>query len=47
VPVHLAKGRHRLHIECVAVGTPQLEVRFGGPGCRRLDGVRFQHAQAK
>ncbi|MEQ1852257.1 MAG: hypothetical protein ABMA01_11770 [Chthoniobacteraceae bacterium] len=47
VPVHLAKGRHRLHIECKAEGAPQLEVRFGGPGSRRLDGARFQHAQTK
>jgi hypothetical protein len=47
LPVHLAKGRHRLRIECTAEGAPQLEARFGGPGCRRLDGARFQHVQAK
>ena len=43
VPVHLAKGRHRLQIECKADGAPQLDVRFGGPGSRHLDGTRFQH----
>ena len=43
VPVHLGKGRHRVQIECKAEGAPQLDVRFGGPGSRRLDGARFQH----
>ena len=43
VPVHLAKGRHRLQIECKADGAPRLDVRFGGPGTRHLDGAHFQH----
>jgi hypothetical protein len=45
IPVHLAPGRHLLHIEAKASGAPQLEVRFGGPGTRRLDGARFQHRE--
>ena len=43
VPVHLAPGRHLLRIEGKASGAPHLEVRFGGPGTRRIDGARFQH----
>ena len=42
VPVHLAAGRHTLRIEGKATGE-KLDVRFGGPGSRRLDGATFQH----
>jgi len=42
VPVHMAAGRHSLRIEGKATGE-QLDVRFGGPGSRRLDGAVFQH----
>ena len=47
LPAHLARGPHRIRIEGKADGTPQLDARFGGPGCLRLDGARFQHAKAK
>ncbi|HZJ15920.1 MAG TPA: hypothetical protein VFD27_12785 [Chthoniobacteraceae bacterium] len=43
VPVHLAKGLHRLRIVGRGVDQPALEVRFGGPGAVRLDGARFKH----
>ncbi len=42
VPVHLAPGRHAVKIEGRANGAT-LDVRFGGPGSRRLDGAHFQH----
>ncbi len=42
VPVHLAAGRHTLRIEGKATAE-KLDVRFGGPGSRRLDGTVFQH----
>ena len=42
VPVHLAEGRHSVRIEGKATGE-KLDVRFGGPGSRRLDGSVFQH----
>ena len=42
VPVHLGAGRHSVRIEGTANGG-KLEVRFGGPGSRRLDGTHFQH----
>jgi hypothetical protein len=45
IPVHLAAGRHAVRIEGRAIGE-KLDVRFGGPGSRRLDGVRFQHPNA-
>jgi hypothetical protein len=45
VPVPLAKGLHRVRIEGKAEGAPELDVRFGGPGSYRLDGVRFQHLE--
>ena len=43
VPVHLARGMH--HVQCDGLGgkTPRLEMRFGGPGCLRLDGKRLRH----
>jgi hypothetical protein len=47
LPAHLARGPHRIRIEGKADGAPQLDARFGGPGCLRLDGARFQHAKAK
>jgi len=43
VPVYLAAGRHLLELHGTAAASPTLEVRFGGPGCRTLDGSRFQH----
>ena len=42
VPVHLASGRHAVRIEGRSVGA-KLDVRFGGPGSRRLDGSFCQH----
>ena len=42
VPVHLGAGRHSVRIEGTATGE-KFDVRFGGPGSRRLDGARFQH----
>ena len=42
VPVHLAAGRHSVRIEGRETGE-KFDVRFGGPGSRRLDGARFQH----
>ncbi len=42
VPVHLAAGRHLVKIEGVATAAP-LDIRFGGPGSRKLEGTRFQH----
>ncbi len=42
VPVHLAPGRHAVKIEGRA-NANRLDVRFGGPGSRRLDGAHFQH----
>jgi hypothetical protein len=36
---------HRMRVEATAQGAPQLDVRFGGPGSYRLDGVRFQHLE--
>jgi hypothetical protein len=47
LPAHLARGPHRIRIEGKADGAPQLDARFGGPGCLRLDGARFQHAETK
>ena len=45
VPVNLSAGRHLVRIEGRADGAPRLEVRFGGPGTRRLDGKRFRHPE--
>ncbi|MEO6741812.1 MAG: hypothetical protein ABIP20_16325 [Chthoniobacteraceae bacterium] len=42
IPVHLAGGRHSVRIEGKA-SAEKLDVRFGGPGSRRLDGAIFQH----
>jgi hypothetical protein len=42
VPVHLAAGRHSVRIAGRATDE-KFDVRFGGPGSRRLDGARFQH----
>jgi len=42
VPVHLGAGRHSVRIEGTA-GGDNLDVRFGGPGSRRLEGTHFQH----
>jgi hypothetical protein len=42
VPVHLAAGRHTVRIEGKATAE-KFDVRFGGPGSRRLDGAVFQH----
>ncbi len=42
VPVHLAAGRHVVRIEGRATDA-KFDVRFGGPGSRRLDGAHFQH----
>jgi hypothetical protein len=42
VPVHLGAGRHTVRIEGTAT-VEKFDVRFGGPGSRRLDGARFQH----
>lgn len=42
VPVHLGAGRHSLRIAGKATAE-KFDVRFGGPGSRRLDGARFQH----
>ena len=44
VPVHLEAGRHSVRIEGKANGE-KLDIRFGGPGSRRLDGTRFQHPE--
>jgi hypothetical protein len=45
VPVPLARGLHRLHLEGVAGVHPTLDIRFGGRGTQRLDGERFRHAE--
>jgi tetratricopeptide (TPR) repeat protein len=47
VPVSLAKGLHRVRIEGKADGESDLDVRFGGPGSYRMDGVRFQHLEGE
>ena len=44
VPVHLAKGLHRFHLDGTVAKSPALQVRFGGPGCTSLDGNRFRHS---
>ena len=46
VPAPLAKGLHRIRIEGKASGDPRLDIRFGGPGTRKLNGATFRHAQA-
>lgn len=43
VPVHLAKGLHRVACQGKAGTEAVLDVRFGGPGTRRLAAPRFQH----
>ena len=43
VPVNLSKGLHRLNISTSQAGQAALEIRFGGTGTQRLDGVRFKH----
>ena len=43
VPVNLSKGLHRLNISTMQAGQAALEIRFGGTGTQRLDGVRFKH----
>lgn len=45
VPVPLARGLHRLHLEGVADAHGALELRFGGRGAQRLDGKRFRHVE--
>ncbi len=45
LPVHLAKGSHLLRVTGKATGRPRLDLRFGGPGTRRLSGKRFRHVQ--
>ncbi len=42
LPVNLAAGRHSLRIDGKATDA-KFDVRFGGPGSRRLDGAHFQH----
>ena len=37
LPVHLASGTHRLHVEAVFTGRPGLDVRFGRRGTRPLE----------
>ena len=46
VPAPLAKGLHHLRIEGKANGEPQLDIRFGSPGTRRIQGTTFRHAKA-
>jgi uncharacterized protein (TIGR03790 family) len=43
LPINLAKGIHRVEIDAVAGGTPQLQIRFGGPGATTVTGKHFQH----
>ncbi len=42
VPVHLAKGLHRMNVAATATGPAALDIRFGGSGTRTLDGTRFK-----
>jgi hypothetical protein len=43
IPVHLAKGLHRVRLEGTVAKSPTAQIRFGGPGCTSLDGKRFRH----
>ncbi len=45
VPVPLARGLHRFHLEGQAGERPGLDIRFGGRGTQRLDGSRFRHEE--
>ncbi len=42
VPVHLAKGLHRVNIAGKGTAQSTLEIRFGGSGAQKLDGARFK-----
>lgn len=42
VPVNLAKGLHRVNISGTGSAQTTLDVRFGGPGARKLDGSKFK-----
>ena len=42
VPVNLAKGWHRVNLAGTGTAQNTLEIRFGGPGARKLDGSRFK-----
>lgn len=44
LPVSLAKGWHRLRAEGRFEAAPNLDIRFGGPGGRGLNGERFSRA---
>jgi len=43
LPVTLAKGWHRLTVVAQATRDPRLELRFGGPGLRRIGAPDFVH----
>ena len=45
VPVHLAAGWHRMRLDATAPASGRLDLRFGGPGMRLLDGSRFRHVR--
>ncbi|MBX7167455.1 MAG: hypothetical protein K1X74_14085 [Pirellulales bacterium] len=43
LPVHLAKGSHRLSVEAAPDPEVRLEMRFGGQGVRSIRGRQFWH----
>ena len=45
--VSLTKGTHRLTLSGRGEDKPQLDVRFGGPGCRTVDDKRFRRGVAE
>ena len=43
-PVSLAKGTHYFRATGKVTGSRSIDIRFGGPGAKSLDGARFRHA---
>ncbi len=43
IPVNLTKGVHALTLKGKGKGKSSLDIRFGGPGSRRLDAKRFKN----
>ncbi len=43
IPVALCAGIHKVEIECTAISATGIDIRFGSPGSKRLDGQQFKH----
>jgi hypothetical protein len=44
-PVNLGKGIHKLEIDAVTGKNRNIDIRFGGPGSKKLNGQKFKHRE--